>query len=109
MVNAPKTGNPAALNAVGRQLLQNGNFPKAIETLTQAIQLDPRFSLAYNARGFAHYRLKQYKEAIADYDEAIKLNPSYANAYLNRSAARRSAGDKAGADADAAKAKGLAR
>ena len=33
------------------------------------------------------------------------LNPKYANAYTNRAAARRAAGDKAGAEADQAKAR----
>ena len=70
--------------------------------------MDPSMPLAYNARGYAHYRLKQYPEAMADYDKAILLNPAYVNAYQNRSVARRMTGDAAGADADAAKAKELA-
>ena len=63
---------------------------------------------AYNGRGVAHLRLKQYAEASADFDAAIRLYPGFIDAYVNRSAARRAAGDQAGADADAAKARELA-
>ena len=97
---AAKPLGAAALHARGRQLSQDGKFAEAIETFTEALKLDPSMPLAYNARGYAHFRLKHYPEAIADFDQAIKLNPAYANAYLNRSAAKRASGDKAGADAD---------
>jgi tetratricopeptide (TPR) repeat protein len=111
-VTVPKpapTAGADTFHARGRKLLADGKFAEAIEQLTLALQLQPSLALAYNARGFAHYRLKQYPQAIADYDEAIRLNPSYANAYLNRSVARRAAGDKAGADADQAKSRELSR
>jgi tetratricopeptide (TPR) repeat protein len=62
---------------------------------------------AFNARGYCYSRLRMYKEAAADFDAAIKLNPAYTNAYTNRATARRALGDKAGADADQAKAREL--
>jgi tetratricopeptide (TPR) repeat protein len=96
-------------HAQARKLLLDGNFSQAIEQFTAAIRLDPAHALAYNGRGFARFRLKQYKEAVADFDEAIRLNPGYANAYQNRGVARRALGDKAGAGADLAKSKELSR
>ena len=82
-------------------------FAEAIAPLSEAAKLDPFLATTFNARGYAFYRLKKYAEAIADFDQAIKLNPMYGNAYTNRSGARRAMGDKAGADADQAKAREL--
>jgi Flp pilus assembly protein TadD len=96
------------LHAEGRQLLTEGKFQEAIDKLTEALKLDPDLSQAYNARGYARVRLKQYADAISDFGDAIRLNGSYANAYLNRSAAKAASGDKAGADADLLKARELA-
>ena len=93
----------AKFHAQGRQLIAEGKFAEAIAPLTQALKLDPSMALAFNARGYAHLILKHYTEAIADFNDAIRLNPLYANAYQNRASARRLSGDKAGADADAAK------
>jgi Flp pilus assembly protein TadD len=88
-------------------MIQQEQFAEAVAELTQAIQLDPNMTLAYNARGYAHFRLRQFAEAIADFDQAIKLDPLYANAYLNRGSAKRAAGDKSGGDEDVNKAREL--
>ena len=80
---------------------------EAIDQFDQALKLDPKMSLALNARGYAHYRLKHLPEALRDLDVAIQLNPNYANAYQNRSSARKASGDAVGAEADAAKARQL--
>jgi len=105
-VVAPSNAITAAeCHMAGRKLLQEQHWSEAIVQFDQALKLDPSLSLAYNARGYAHYRLKHFAEAMRDFDEAIRLNPNYANAYLNRSALRKTVGDKAGADADQVKAK----
>ena len=88
-------------------MIQEERFAEAIEPLSQAVKLDPFLATAFNARGYAYFRLKKLPQAIADFDQAIKLNPVYANAYTNRSGAKRAAGDKTGADADQAKARDL--
>ncbi|MGA2600033.1 MAG: tetratricopeptide repeat protein [Bryobacteraceae bacterium] len=84
-------------------------FPAMIEALSRTIEANPKDSIAYNSRGYAHLRLKQFQEAIADFTRAIELNPRYVNAYHNRSVARRLTGDMAGAEADARTAIQLTR
>jgi tetratricopeptide (TPR) repeat protein len=92
----------------GRELLSQGHLREAIEELSEAIREQPGLSLAYNARGFAHYLSRDYRQAVVDLDEAIRLNPNYRNAYQIRSQSRKAMGDRAGSVADAQKARALA-
>ncbi len=91
----------------GRRLAEQERFAEALPLFDQAIQLNPGFTLAYNARCYANLRLKQYDQAIADCTEAIRLDASYANAYQNRSVARHYLGDRAGSSEDAKRASAL--
>ena len=59
----------------------------------KAIELNPKDADAYNNRGAAKMKLKQYKEAIADYDKAIELKKML-KAYNNRGFAYRELGKK---------------
>jgi tetratricopeptide (TPR) repeat protein len=92
----------------GRYLADQENFGEAVQAFEQAIQIDPTNALALNARGYAHLRLLQYRDAINDCSQAIRLNPNYANAYHNRSVAKRGLGDSVGAREDLRRATELA-
>jgi tetratricopeptide (TPR) repeat protein len=55
-----------------------------IADYTEALRLDPRNPRAFNSRGFAYIKLKDYLAAIEDFDQAIDLDSEYGVAYNNR-------------------------
>jgi tetratricopeptide (TPR) repeat protein len=61
-------------------------------------------AIAYSIRGTAHWRQRDFDEAIADENKAIEINPDLASAFVSRSAAYGSKGDDDQALADASKA-----
>ena len=102
-----KWATPAPLSSVvqehdriGRQRMGAGRYKEAIAEFTEAIRLDRRYAPAYNARGFAWYKLAQFSRSLDDLDKALELSPNYINAYRNRAVVRRAAGDLSGSRAD---------
>jgi tetratricopeptide (TPR) repeat protein len=91
----------------GRELIQKEQFHEALNPLDRAIDTDPWSAPAFNLRGYAHLRLLQFEQAVADCSEAIRLQPAFMNAYENRASARRHLGDHAGAQEDAHKVSDL--
>jgi tetratricopeptide (TPR) repeat protein len=77
----------------GTQFLRNGKTYKAITTLTQAIEIEPKYAEAYIKRGIAYYHLARYKEAIADYNQTLSLKSYLADAYASRGDAYLALGD----------------
>ena len=67
-------------------LFKNKSFDTklAIQLLTKAIELNPKYADAYGTRGIAYSFIKQYSKAIKDFNKAIELNPEDDGAYLNR-------------------------
>ncbi len=55
-----------------------------IEMLNEAINQDPNFGLAYNERGIAYAKNKQYPEAIQDYNTALKFYTDSPEIYFNK-------------------------
>jgi tetratricopeptide (TPR) repeat protein len=50
----------------------------------KALEINPRFAMAYNNRGLAYMEKGQYDNAIADFNKALQINPMLALAYGNR-------------------------
>jgi tetratricopeptide (TPR) repeat protein len=63
---------------------QLNRYVNAIEILTKAIELDPKYAIAYHNRGFAYRGKGELDLALADFDKTIELDPKYAIAYSNR-------------------------
>jgi Tfp pilus assembly protein PilF len=57
---------------------------KAIDYYTKSIQIDNKYYLAYNNRGFWFKKSGEKQKAIDDYSKAIDINPMYAACIANR-------------------------
>ena len=65
----------------------NGQFEKAIELYTNAIDIDPDNAILYSNRSFAHLKMESYGYSLADANKSIELNSSYIKAYYRRASA----------------------
>lgn len=63
----------------GVQRILARDYGGAVQSLTQAIQLEPTLSVAYTARGSAQVGLRRYAEAVTDYQYALRLDPGQAS------------------------------
>jgi tetratricopeptide (TPR) repeat protein len=72
----------------------------AIADYTEAIRLNPEYSIAYNNRGEARYRAGDLDGALSDYSEALRIDPDYPEAYSNRGSVRRAKQDHQAAISD---------
>ena len=72
----------------------------AAQAYTKAIQLDPKFLPAYEARASDYLNLKQYPQALRDYGMVLTLDPENQTAYADRGLAKLETGDNWGAILD---------
>lgn len=88
----------------GNRYYDLGQYEKAIESYSAAIDIQPNNAYFYNDRGRAYNSLGEYWKAISDFDKAIKLDTEFAVAYNNRGYAYNGLGeyDKAISDFDKA-------
>jgi len=61
----------------GRGQFDLGNYEKAAEYDSKAIEKNPEYSAAYFERGYAYQLLQKYDLAIADYNKAIEINKNW--------------------------------
>ena len=95
----------------GNQHFKSGRYKQAVETYSQALEVDPSNKLTNSKilqnRAICHTKLKDYPTAIADATRALELDPSYTKAQdagkghgrirqLGRRGARAEAGGRVG-------------
>lgn len=72
-----------SLHLLGVLAYQRGQHPRAIELISQAIDLKNEVPFYYNNRGLALRELGQTDAAGADYEQALALKPDYVEALSN--------------------------
>jgi tetratricopeptide (TPR) repeat protein len=68
-------------------------YQPALNDCTKAIELNPKFALAYADRGFAWLGLNNPQNAIKDASEAVRLNPKLSESYTVQAMAYERIGD----------------
>ncbi|NTW52432.1 MAG: tetratricopeptide repeat protein [Chlorobiaceae bacterium] len=81
---------------------KTGDLKEAVRLYSRAIDTDNRFVMAYQMRGAAWQKLKQYQKAIADYSMVIELGEPYFQSvgYFNRGIVKNMSGNYGDAAAD---------
>ncbi len=64
--------------------LETGHPNKALSYCNKAIELDPKYAMAFNNRGAVYEKLGKHQQAISDYTKAIELNTKVAGTFYNR-------------------------
>ena len=57
-------------------------YPEAIDQYTQAINIDPKYTEAYYARGICHKDMHKLKDAVRDFVACTSINPDFEPAKL---------------------------
>ncbi len=86
---------------------RNRALDTALKDCTRAIDLMDDPAPALDSRGFVYLRMQRYDDAIADFDAALKRDPNLGASLFARGIARLRKGDKAGGDADLARARAM--
>ncbi len=67
---------PTVLNYLGYSWVDRGlNLDRALEMIRQAVALRPYDGFFVDSLGWAHYRLKQFKDAVIFLERAVELRP----------------------------------
>ena len=69
------------------EYIDAGQFDKAIEICSKAIELNSKDERAYLSRGFAYFQKNNNNAAISDFTKAIQLNPNNDSPYIFRGSA----------------------
>jgi len=81
---AEKGESAGAMFLLGDALARDGHEQESISALNRAVELAPRWALAFNARGAVQALIGRLEEAAADFTTAATLDVAFADAYANR-------------------------
>lgn len=81
------------LRLQGNTAFQARQYKEAVELYTHSIHFNPDSALTYSNRSFAHLKLGNVVEAVADAEGAVNLNPHSFKCYFRLGSALEARGD----------------
>ena len=72
------------LYQIGLELTHSGKFAFAIDLLTKALILRPRFPVAWYQKAVCQDHLDKREDALSSYDTCLNHDPDHAEAWFNR-------------------------
>jgi len=84
--------HPHSITLLGRVLAKRGQLDLALETLNEALRLNPSDANALAYRGNVYLLRQQPEQALADYEAALRLQPGDPAAMKGRESALRALG-----------------
>jgi tetratricopeptide (TPR) repeat protein len=91
--NLPNIVLAIALSNRGLAYARKADYERAIEDLSEALRLEPSYSIAFLDRGGVYASKGDYDRAIQDFNQALLYDPKNAYAYYGRGYAYRSKED----------------
>ena len=79
-----KKSEAEELHSLGYAARKVGDYIKAVEFYSKAIECNPEFVQAFFNRAFAYDKLNETAKAIEDYKKVTELQPNNAYAFYNR-------------------------
>lgn len=68
----------------GIELIHQGKFDEAIDSISKSIELKNDWEISYFYRAVANQANQNFNDAILDYTKALKIKPNMCDAYYNR-------------------------
>ncbi len=93
-----KRAQPHLANGIAYH--QAGDLYRAIESYSQALDIDPKFAAALHLRGKAFAGMQDIRRGISDQTKAIRLQPKFVEALMDRGIALHTTGNYDGAISD---------
>lgn len=78
----------------GDKLANLGQYPEALDSFNQAIELQPDYQEAWVFRGVVLIHLQRYQEALSSCNQALEIKPNDSEAWTFRGAALYNLGRK---------------
>jgi tetratricopeptide (TPR) repeat protein len=90
---------PQAFNDYGNHLQREGRLREAIAAYQNALAIDPQNADIQNNVASAHYKLREFEQAVRYLEQVVKAQPNHSRAHTTLGLAREEIGDIEGARA----------